>query len=75
MDTLRTIATLLEILIHVFGDYVVLGMGNNTFDLSFRIGNITDLYSRICVPIFFLDSGMFLIVEKETFAQSYFRLP
>ncbi|MFA7116493.1 MAG: acyltransferase family protein [Bacteroidales bacterium] len=71
IDTLRTIAIMLVILLHVSSKYVISGMNNNNYDLSFWISNIVDSFSRICVPIFVLISGMFLIGRNENFAQSY----
>ena len=71
IDSLRTIATLLVILLHVSAEYVVKGKNNSTFDTSFWIGNIIDSFSRICVPLFVLMSGMFLVGRNETFRQSY----
>lgn len=71
IDTLRTLATLLVILLHVSAEYVVTGKDNLTFDTSFWIGNIVDSFSRICVPLFVLISGMFLVGRSETLKQSY----
>lgn len=71
IDTLRTVATLLVILLHTSAGYVTTGMSNDTFDLSFWVGNIVDSFSRICVPLFVLISGMFLVGRNETFKQSY----
>lgn len=71
IDTLRTIATLFVILLHVSAEYVIIGKKNLTFDTSFWVGNIVDSFTRICVPLFVLISGMFLVGRKETFKQSY----
>lgn len=71
IDTLRTIAILLVVLLHVSAEYVNYGMENSTYDVSFWIGNIVDSFSRICVPIFVLISGMFLIGRNENFIQFY----
>jgi surface polysaccharide O-acyltransferase-like enzyme len=71
IDTLRTIAALLVILLHVSGEYVLSGMKNNTYDASFWIGNTIDSFSRICVPLFVLISGIFLIGRDEEFIQTY----
>ncbi|MWW23651.1 acyltransferase [Algibacter lectus] len=71
IDTLRTVATFLVILLHASTDYVTRGLNNKTFDLSFWIGNLVDSFSRICVPLFVLISGMFLIGRNESFKQSY----
>lgn len=61
IDTLRTIATLLVVLLHVSAEYVLDGMNSKIYDVSFWVGNIIDSFPRICVPIFVLISGMFLI--------------
>lgn len=71
IDTLRTIATILVILVHIAGEYVISGISNSTYDFSFWIGNVVDSFSRICVPVFVLISGMFLLGRKETFGESY----
>ncbi|MDO6676186.1 acyltransferase family protein [Tenacibaculum sp. 1_MG-2023] len=71
VDTLRTTATLFVILLHVSAEYVISGKNNLTFDKAFWIGNIVDSFTRICVPLFVLISGMFLIGRNETFKQSY----
>lgn len=71
IDTLRTIATLLVVLLHVSVEYVIIAKNNLTFDTSFWVANIADSFSRICVPLFVLISGMFLVGRKESFKQSY----
>lgn len=71
IDTLRTIAALLVIMIHVAVGYVNPGMKSQNFDLSFWTGNVLDSFSRICVPLFIMISGMFLIGRNETFRESY----
>jgi surface polysaccharide O-acyltransferase-like enzyme len=71
IDTLRTIATLLVILLHISAGYVITGKNDLVFDTSFWIGNIVDSFSRICVPLFVLMSGMFLVGRNESFKQSY----
>lgn len=69
--TLRTIATLLVIILHIAGGYVNSGMDGNNYDFSFWVGNVVDSFSRICVPLFVLISGMFLLGRNESFLQSY----
>lgn|SRR5574344_86530 len=71
IDTLRTVSTLLVILLHISAEYVIKSMNDFTFDSSFWISNIVDSFSRICVPLFVLISGMFLVGRNETFEQSY----
>ncbi len=71
IDTLRTIATFLVILVHISGGYVFNSKDNLTLDSSFWFANIVDSLSRICVPLFVLISGMFLLGRNETFKESY----
>lgn len=71
IDTLRTIAALLVVLLHVAASYVTSGISNNSFDFSFWAGNVVDSFTRICVPIFVLISGMFLLGRKDTFIGFY----
>ncbi|MFT4032391.1 MAG: acyltransferase family protein [Siphonobacter sp.] len=71
IDTLRTIAAFLVIMLHVSAEYVNSGKTNLVFDASFWIGNIVDSFSRISVPVFVLISGMFLIDRKESFGEFY----
>lgn len=59
------------ILIHVAVEYVNPALKTHDFDLSFWAGNITDSFSRICVPLFVMISGMFLLGRTETFRESY----
>jgi surface polysaccharide O-acyltransferase-like enzyme len=71
IDTLRTIATLMVVLLHVSSNYVEKGLSSNDYDISFLIGNIIDSFCRICVPLFVLISGRFLIGRKESIVTSF----
>jgi surface polysaccharide O-acyltransferase-like enzyme len=71
IDTLRTIATFLVVLIHVSAKYVDTAINNLSFSNSFWIANISDSFSRIAVPLFVLISGMFLLGRKESIIQFY----
>ncbi len=71
IDTLRTIATILVVLLHVSSTYVRSGMSTSTYDLSFWVGNVVDSFSRICVPVFVLISGMYLLGKEETIQVFY----
>jgi len=71
LDTLRTIAALLVILLHVSAEYVGSAMDKNSYNLSFWIGNVFDSYSRIAVPIFVIISGELLVGRKESFIETY----
>ena len=71
IDTLRTIATFLVVLIHVSAKYIDTAINNLSFNKSFWIANISDSFSRIAVPLFVLISGMFLLGRKESIIQFY----
>ena len=71
LDTLRTLASLLVILLHVSAEYVSAGINRDTYESSYWIGNVVNSFSRICVPIFVLISGRFLIGRNETIKQFY----
>lgn len=71
IDSLRTIATLLVVLLHVAAGYVYAGQRTGSFDASFWIGNTVDSFCRICVPLFVLISGMFLVGRQEPIKVSY----
>lgn len=70
-DTLRTLAILLVIVLHVSAPYVVEGMGTKRFDTDFWIGNIIDSFSRVCVPLFIMISGRFLILNSDSYKVFY----
>ena len=69
MDTLRSIAILSIIMIHVSAYYVHNGF--EKLDINFWIGNIFDSFSRIGVPIFLLISGHFLLGRHESILEFY----
>jgi surface polysaccharide O-acyltransferase-like enzyme len=71
IDTLRTIAALMVIMIHVAVEYINPAMKSQTYDFSFWLANILDSLCRISVPLFVMISGMFLIGRNETFSESY----
>lgn len=71
IDTLRTIATFLVILLHVSANYVLDADYNSDYHFSFWVANIVESFTRICVPLFVLISGMFLVGRKESFKKSY----
>ncbi len=71
IDTLRTVSTLMVILLHVSAEYVLHGMKTNTYDLSFWCGNVLDSFTRASVPLFVLISGAFLIGNTESIKDFY----
>ena len=71
IDTLRTIATLLVILLHVSSNYVLEQDYARNYHFTFWVANVVDSFTRICVPLFVLISGMFLVGRKESLRESY----
>ncbi len=71
IDTLRSVATLLVVLLHIAATYVVKSKATHTFDVEFWFSNILDAYSRICVPLFVMISGMFLLGRSEPIGEQY----
>ncbi len=71
IDTLRSVATILVVLLHVAAVYVLQGMKTENFGFAFQVGNIVDAACRISVPLFVLISGMFLLGRQESFKISY----
>lgn len=69
MDTLRGIAMMLVIMIHVSAYYVINGF--DRLDINFWIGNIFDSFSRIAIPIFLLISGYFLLGRHDSILGFY----
>lgn len=62
-DLLRIIACFMVVLLHVSAPYVIQNTDNPNF--YFTIGNFYDSISRICVPIFVMISGAFLIDNNK----------
>ncbi|WP_207423856.1 acyltransferase [Desertivirga brevis] len=71
VDTLRTIATLLVLLLHASANYVIQRKAAGVYDSVFWTGNIIDSFCRLAVPIFVMISGRFLLGRSESFAISY----
>jgi surface polysaccharide O-acyltransferase-like enzyme len=71
MDGLRTLATLLVILLHVSSTYVIRTAESQVYDRSFWIANVLDSLSRICVPLFVMISGRYLLGRNEPTIASY----
>lgn len=65
IDTLRTIAAILVIIIHVTSYEINSSIILNDFSFNFWISNILNSFSRICVPVFLIISGMYLL-KSET---------
>lgn len=63
LDCLRVLACFLVILLHVSAGYVIDNIENYNF--QFTIGNFFDSISRICVPLFVMLSGAFLLENSK----------
>ena len=59
------------VLLHVAAPFVTEGVRTAQFDFDFGVGNCVDSFTRICVPLFVLISGMFLLGRHETPLESY----
>ncbi|QLB12703.1 surface polysaccharide O-acyltransferase-like enzyme [Bisgaardia hudsonensis] len=70
IDALRVIATILVILLHISGGYVV-SIGDEEYNFNFWTANLIDSFSRICVPLFVLISGRYLLDKKEPIQDFY----
>lgn len=66
IDTLRTVATLLVVLLHISSYYVNQAQARGVYDLNFIIGNVVDSFSRVSVPLFVMISGGFLLGRTES---------
>lgn len=63
LDCLRVLACFLVILLHVSAGYVIDNIENYNF--QFTVGNFFDSISRICVPLFVMLSGAFLLENPK----------
>lgn len=73
IDTLRTIATMLVVILHTSANYIINSTVETNILSTFWVSNIIDSFTRISVPLFVLISGMFVLGRRETFQQSYSR--
>ncbi|MGI6370654.1 MAG: acyltransferase family protein [Ignavibacteria bacterium] len=74
IDTLRTVATILVVLLHTTGKYMKIGMESLNFDENFWLSLSINAFTRVSVPIFVLISGMFLLGRTESLQKSFSRL-
>lgn len=58
-DLLRMVSCLMVVLIHVSAPYVTENM--DSLNLNFTIGNFYDSIARVCVPVFVMLSGAFIL--------------
>jgi len=63
LDTLRTLAALLVVILHIASGYVLQGIYTANFDSHFQLANYVDAFTRICVPLFVMLSGRFVLAK------------
>ncbi len=70
-DFIRTLAIFLVIILHISAYF----MGDNSKQLNanFWAGDILDAFARICVPLFVMSSGFFLIKEEAEDIPTFFK--
>lgn len=73
IDTLRTVAMFFVVLLHVSAEYVYFGQYQKLYNSVFWTGNIIDSFSRICVPLFLLISGSFLLGRTDSLIETYIK--
>lgn len=71
IDVLRTTAMLLVVILHIAAPYATKGLYLQVYEVSFWTGNIVNSLSRICVPLFVMISGSFLLGREESYASFY----
>lgn len=76
LDALRVLAALMVVLLHVSAGYVTRNMEEP--NLYFTVGNFFDSITRVCVPIFVMLSGAFILDnpnnrEYKKFYQKMFK--
>ncbi len=65
LDTLRTLSALLVVILHIASGYVLQGIYTANFDSHFQLANYVDAFTRICVPLFVMLSGRFVLAKVE----------
>lgn len=73
IDTLRSLAIFFVVFLHVSAEYVYFGQHQKIFNHVFWIGNIIDSFCRICVPLFVLISGSFLLGRSDSVIEMYIK--
>ncbi len=70
-DFIRALAIFLVILLHISAYF----MGDNwpAANANFWSGTFFDAFTRVCVPLFVMSSGFFLIKEKAETAEEFFK--
>lgn len=74
LDSLRSIAALLVVILHIASGYVLNGIYTNNFGTDFVIANYINSFTRICVPLFVLLSGRFIIEKEVPLKEAYSNL-
>lgn len=62
---------ILVVLLHVAAPYASSGLENDILNTDFWIGNVLNSFSRVCVPLFVMISGAFLLGRNEPYAFFY----
>lgn len=71
IDTLRTLATVMVVLLHVASNYVHDALNAGNLNPDFWLANLIDSFCRASVPLFVLVSGRFLIGQRISMADFY----
>ena len=70
-DFIRGLAIFLVVLLHISAYFM--GDNYNQMNAAFWTGTALDAFARICVPLFVLSSGFFLIKEEEESISTFFK--
>lgn len=65
IDSLRTVACLLVVLLHVAATYVEEFIRIPDLSVAFWIANVVDSFTRVSVPLFVMISGRYLLANRE----------
>lgn len=71
IDTLRTLATVMVVLLHSSSNYVHDALDAGSLDSDFWLANVIDSFCRASVPLFVLVSGRFLVGQQISFSDFY----
>lgn len=71
VDVLRSFSMVLVVLLHVAAPYATSGLEAQEYNSAFWIGNIINSFCRVCVPLFVMISGAFLLGRNEPYAFFY----
>jgi surface polysaccharide O-acyltransferase-like enzyme len=71
IDSLRTVACLLVVLLHVAATYVEEFIRTSDLSASFWIANVVDSFTRVSVPLFVMISGRYLLASQDSVGVFY----